>query len=82
MNNKRLQIKIFSGKDVSEVEKKINLFIREFPNMIIDSVHQSADDHVLYITFIYHPQSRRALMKEVAMQEIKGAYKTAFAGSS
>ncbi|MEO5570409.1 MAG: hypothetical protein ABIT08_13605 [Bacteroidia bacterium] len=80
MTNKKLQCKIFSGSEIAEVEKKINLFIREYPNMIVDSIHQSADNQILYITFFYHPQNRRAKLKEAAMQEIKSAYKTAFAG--
>ncbi len=65
-----LQCKIFSGRDISEIQEQVNSFIRGQSKILIDSIHQAADSQLLYITIFYHSRAKSAKMKEAAIAEI------------
>ena len=66
-----MRCKIFSGKEIAEIEKEVNTFLQDHNKVLIDSIHQSADSELLYITIFYHSRTRAAKMKEAAIEEIK-----------
>jgi hypothetical protein len=77
-----IQCRIFSGADVSKVGEELNLFFRTNEKIIIDSIHQSVDSKLLYISVFYHLKMKTDKIKEAAIEEIKVPVKSAFENNS
>ena len=66
-----LLCKIFSGTDALQIEEAVNIFLQKTPELAIDSLCQSNDSNVFYLSVFFRVRVQTNIEYKISLDEIK-----------